>query len=392
MMQRINPFHFFVFVSIVSIRALIYPLPTNVIAKRPTRLFAKPSRLTDNTDGVLYVNDKCINCAACSQFAPLAFSRSEPYHIVYRQPQTVLEIRHARQALLACPVAAIRLETQPELQKRTSDPNIEWTTTDQKLLDGLSGKDEDVASFPRPFLDDMDDVYWVGHHNSASFGAIPYLFRTLDHTWVMVDTPKYGSRAIQAITSLTGPKGPDFLVLTHVDDTADHDKWADHFAPHLRRTFHSGDLGQHNWLGDLTLENVEILLESDPSLDEELVVFSLHGERMHGVNWTALNEPVLIHTPGHSPGSISLFFSTEKDCKILFSGDTYAYSTRTNSMTGFPRYGDDRKLQARTLEKLSVLDFDVIAPGHGHPRDYRGLEPQVRHAEMLAALTELRKW
>lgn len=387
-----HSFHLFFFLSIVAVKALIYSLPKDQITKSSTRVFAKPSRLPDSVDGVLYVNDKCINCAACSQFAPLTFSRSNaPYHIVYRQPETPLEIQHARQALLACPVAAIRLESQQDMQKRNIGQNTARKARDEKLIEGLSGRDKQASSFPRLFLDDIVDVYWVGHHNSASFGAIPYLFRTPDNTWIMVDTPKYGSSAIQAITSLTGPKGPDFLVLTHVDDTADHSKWANHFAPHLRRVFHSGDLGEHNWLGDKTLEDVEILLENH-SPSNELVVFSLNGERTYNVEWSELSEPVLIHTPGHSPGSISLFYSVGTECKILFSGDTYSFSTRTNSMTGFPCYGHDRKLQARTLEKLIDLDFTVVAPGHGHPRDYRGVDPHLRKEEMLPALTELRNW
>ncbi|GAX22615.1 hypothetical protein FisN_14Hh251 [Fistulifera solaris] len=205
----------------------------------------------------------------------------------------------------------------------------------------------------------------------------------------MVDTPKYGSSAIQAVTSLTGPHGPDYMVLTHVDDTADHQKWADRFAPHLQRIFHSGDLGPHNWLGDTTLEDVEILLEDASSLDE-LTVFSLNGTKRHVLDWATLTEPVIIHTPGHSPGSISLFHNAGASCKILFSGDTYAFSTRTNTMTGFPRYGHDRTLQAKTLEKLLDVNFTVVAPGHGHPRDYRGMDLQRRNEELLPALKELR--
>lgn len=333
------------------------------------------------------MNDKCINCAACSLFAPRSFSRSAAYHVVYQQPESSHEVQQARQALLACPVAAIRLETHAEW--RMSNP--EWEEKDQKLVDQLSGKDGEVLPFPRPFLDDIPDVYWVGYHNSASFGAVPYLFRTSSNTWIMVDTPKYGSSAIQAITSLTGPQGPDFLFLTHVDDTADHAKWADHFAPHLRRIFHAGDLGRHNWLGDKTLENVEILLDNHQNSDE-LVVFSLEGERKYNVEWDEITEPVIVHTPGHSPGSISLYYNAGANCKILFSGDTYAFSTRTQTMSGFPRYGHDRKLQAIILEKLSDLDFNVVAPGHGHPRDYRGGDRQLREEEMLPALEELRNW
>ncbi|GAX10731.1 hypothetical protein FisN_14Lh251 [Fistulifera solaris] len=386
-MQRLSTGNVLLFLNLDSIHAFVHTSFPVFTPKRASGLFVKPSRLPDNVDGVLYVNDQCINCAACSQFAPQSFARSEPFHVVYRQPQSALEIQQARQALLACPVAAIRVETKGERQKRRNDS--EWKETDQELVDQLSGKDEDGLAFPRPFLDDIPDVYWVGHHNSASFGAIPYLFQTPDHEWIMVDTPKYGSAAVQGVTSLTGPQGPNYLVLTHVDDTADHRKWADHFAPHLQRIFHSGDLGQHNWLGDTTLEDVEILLENSPSLDE-LTVFSLNGTRRHEVDWATLTEPVILHTPGHSPGSISLFHNAGADCKILFSGDTYAFSTRTNTMTGFPRYGHDRKLQAKMLEKLIAVNFTVVAPGHGHPRDYRGMDPQRRYEELLPALKELR--
>jgi glyoxylase-like metal-dependent hydrolase (beta-lactamase superfamily II)/ferredoxin len=383
-MQRLSAVNFFLLLNLGPINAFFHTSSLIIIPKRTSGLFVKPSRLPDNVDGVLYVNDQCINCAACSQFAPQSFARSDqqPFHVVYRQPQSALEIQQARQAILACPVAAIRVETQ----RRKNDY---WKEKDQELVNQLSGKGEDVLAFPRPFLDDVPDVYWVGHHNSASFGAIPYLFRTPANVWVMVDTPKYGSSAIQAVTSLTGPKGPDYLVLTHVDDTADHMKWADHFSSHLQRVFHSGDLGQHNWLGDTTLEDVEILLENSPILDE-LTVFSLNGTKRHEVDWATLTEPVIIHTPGHSPGSISLFHNAGADCKILFSSDTYAFSTRTNTMTGFPRYGHDRKLQAKTLEKLLDVNFTVVAPGHGHPRDYRGMDPSRRNEELLPALRELR--
>ena len=38
------------------------------------------------------------------------------------------------------------------------------------------------------------------------------------------------------------------------------------------------------------------------------------------------------------------------------------------------------------------LDWNVIAAGHGHARDYRGLDPAVRVDEMQVAIQELRQW
>ena len=66
----------------------------------------------------------------------------------------------------------------------------------------------------------------------------------------------------------------------------------------------------------------------------------------------------VIHTPGHTKGSICLY--DEKN-KILFSGDTVFAS-------GFGRLdfpgGNSREMK-QTLEKLSKLDIEKILPGHG---------------------------
>jgi glyoxylase-like metal-dependent hydrolase (beta-lactamase superfamily II) len=68
----------------------------------------------------------------------------------------------------------------------------------------------------------------------------------------------------------------------------------------------------------------------------------------------------VIHTPGHSPGGISLY-SPENG--ILFSGDTlFAYDTV--GRTDFS-YGSEKELK-ESLEKLSKLPKEtIIYPGHG---------------------------
>jgi hypothetical protein len=60
-------------------------------------------------------------------------------------------------------------------------------------------------------------------------------------------------------------------------------------------------------------------------------------------------------------------------------------------MTGFPKYGNNLRQQSEVLKQLLELDWQVIAPGHGHPRDYRNVEGDdcVRKQEMQQALEEL---
>ncbi|AEA47960.1 MBL fold metallo-hydrolase [Archaeoglobus veneficus] len=66
----------------------------------------------------------------------------------------------------------------------------------------------------------------------------------------------------------------------------------------------------------------------------------------------------VIHTPGHTPGSICLY---EPDRKWLFSGDTvFAYG-------GFGRVdfpGGDARSLIESLKKLSELEVKRLYPGH----------------------------
>ncbi len=65
----------------------------------------------------------------------------------------------------------------------------------------------------------------------------------------------------------------------------------------------------------------------------------------------------VIHTPGHTIGSISLLL---KDEKILFSGDTLF----TNGGFGRTDLGGDGKMLLNSLERLEDVRFDVLYPGH----------------------------
>ena len=80
-----------------------------------------------------------------------------------------------------------------------------------------------------------------------------------------------------------------------------------------------------------------------------------------------------IHTPGHTPGHISIF--REKD-GVLIAGDAivttkqesvYGVASQVEIMSGPPRYfTPDWGSAARSVKELADLEANVIATGHGH--------------------------
>ncbi len=66
----------------------------------------------------------------------------------------------------------------------------------------------------------------------------------------------------------------------------------------------------------------------------------------------------VIHTPGHTPGSICLY---DKESKVLFTGDTVF----EGGSFGRTDIGGDPEAMLRSLEALTKLDVSALYPGHG---------------------------
>jgi len=72
---------------------------------------------------------------------------------------------------------------------------------------------------------------------------------------------------------------------------------------------------------------------------------------------------VVIHTPGHTPGSISLY---DPNRKVLFVGDAIRYIE--GKIEAPPKQFTLDEHQARqSIEKISLLEFDLMLSGHGGP-------------------------
>jgi hydroxyacylglutathione hydrolase len=68
----------------------------------------------------------------------------------------------------------------------------------------------------------------------------------------------------------------------------------------------------------------------------------------------------IYQTPGHSPGSISIYWPGKK---VLFTGDVVFYGGigRTDFLEG------NSKLIKESIERMSRLDTELLLPGHGEP-------------------------
>ena len=66
----------------------------------------------------------------------------------------------------------------------------------------------------------------------------------------------------------------------------------------------------------------------------------------------------IYHTPGHSPGSISIYWPEKK---ALITGDVVFF--KGVGRTDFP--GCSSKALKESIEKLSALDVEYLLPGHG---------------------------
>lgn len=103
------------------------------------------------------------------------------------------------------------------------------------------------------------------------------------------------------------------------------------------------------------LENGRFLFEMmGQPIPEFRIDFYLKGGELH------LGKRILLiyQTPGHSPGSLSIYWPERK---VLFTGDLIFYGGI--GRTDFP--GGNSKLLMESIEQMSRLDTELLLPGHG---------------------------
>ena len=313
---------------------MIFPVPLTVtlfLALVSPRALAEMAPFkrprTANAPGNLFVDESCIDCDTCRWMMPSVFSRRGVKAIVHRQPETDLEKVQAMAASVSCPVGAIRTHSPEPLVK---------------LAIEAFPAEIDPAHIP--------GVFHLGYHSPVTFGATSYLVRRAGKGNIMIDTPRFNAKLASRIEELGGLK---YMLLTHKDNFGDHQKWKDRF-PEVQRILHRAD-------SVASTRDCELLLEGE------------------GV-WSPESDFDILHTPGHTAGSLCLLVRTAKDA-VLFSGDHLAYSSQKKALDGFKRYNfGSTEAQLMSLRMLAQAEpaFTWILPGHGRMARFASNEARMR--------------
>lgn len=259
-------------------------------------------RLDTNTAGNFYVDSTCINCDTCRQLAPGSFKETGEYSAVVNQPEVEGQIHQAYQALLACPVGSIGTEQ-----------------SDNALLKNAK------ASFPVHL---EGGVYYCGFNSEKSFGANSFFIEHPDGNW-LIDSPRYITQLVECFERKGGIR---YIFLTHEDDVADTDRYAERFG--AVRIIHQGDAE--------AVPGAERIIEGGQTI------------RLAPQFQT-------IPVPGHTPGSMALLY----DDKFLFTGDHLWWNPDTKSLGAPQRLVWRERALVASIEKLLAFRFEWVLPGHG---------------------------
>lgn len=136
----------------------------------------------------------------------------------------------------------------------------------------------------------------------------------------------------------------------HFDHTGGNKKFRDWLKAEI--AVHEGDKESVE-TGSGTMAKVFGTVAKTVTVDHILT----HGDKIKTKNFSF----EVIHTPGHTPGSICLY---DKKKRILISGDTlFEDGTGRSDLPG----GDKYSLE-KSLKKLSKYKITYLLPGHGMPK------------------------
>jgi glyoxylase-like metal-dependent hydrolase (beta-lactamase superfamily II)/ferredoxin len=253
------------------------------------------------------VDDRCIDCDAARHVAPGLIARNPGDGVSYfvRQPETPDELEMAWRAVEVCPTRSVG---HVEMRR------------------------PDAPAFPQ---DLGEGVFRLGHNSPDSFGAHSYLV-VRDGANLMVDAPRWTRQVVGPVTELGGI---DVVALTHRDDVAAADRYAEHFG-------------------------ADVWIHAD---DRSAVPYATHlieGHEPVEVTPGVIGFPV----PGHTKGSVLWHV----DGHLLFSGDSLSWDPNREQLHAFRRacwYSWESQTESLGRFADSGLTFDRLLCGHGWSHD-----------------------
>jgi glyoxylase-like metal-dependent hydrolase (beta-lactamase superfamily II)/ferredoxin len=255
----------------------------------------------ENVAGDFFVDSTCIDCDACRQIAPAVFGEAAETSFVHAQPVNAADRRQALRALLACPTGSI----------------------------GCLGPDN-----PKAVMEDFpllleEPVYYCGYNSPKSYGGNSYFVRHAAGNW-LIDSPKFVTPLVQQLEALGGIA---HIFLTHRDDVADAQRYAEHF--HACRIIHRHELSAQ--------PGAETVLDGAGP-------------------WELAPGFLAIFTPGHTPGHGVLLFQE----RFLFTGDHLDWDRDEKHLSASADYcWHSWPQQTESVARLADYRFEWVLPGHG---------------------------
>lgn len=199
------------------------------------------------------------------------------------------------------------------------------------------------------------------HRIDGIIGVNCYLLET-EKGWLIVDTglPGQEDRILKYLKKKNiRPSSVAFIVLTHAD--LDHIGCAKALraATGAKIAIHPADVpvltGKQAFktINNFFKHAIKFIFSLLPYQPVEPDFLLEDGANLGG--WQ------IIHTPGHTPGCISLF----QPGKCLLVGDALRTSWQANPRPTSRRICLDLAQARKSLIKISELDYEVLLPGHG---------------------------
>ena len=255
----------------------------------------------DNVEGPWFVDTRCIKCDAARHWAPGLIDMDEDgLSFVARQPENPEETAALWRAAVACPTQSIgTIES-----RRPPEPAFPFELT--------------------------PGVYALGHNTRESFGAHSYLVPRRGGN-LMTDSPRYNRGLAELVDDLGGVR---HVLLSHRDDVADADRWADRYGADV--WIHTADADAAPY--------ATALFEGDEST-----------QTAPGV--------VTVPVPGHTEGSVAFHV----DDRWLFTGDTLHWNHRRSELDVFAgAMFHSWEALADSIDRLAELQVEWVFPGHGN--------------------------
>ena len=209
-----------------------------------------------------------------------------------------------------------------------------------------------------------------------------FIHNAVEKKWVLIDTGlKRSAAKIQELAdNLFWPDSkPAAIILTH--GHFDHvggvlelaQEWEVPVFTHVMELPYLSGLSAYPpadpWAGGGLVSVISPAFPSGPiNISDHLQLLPEDGSLPFLPDWK------YIHTPGHSPGHISLF---RKRDRVLLAGDAFVTTRQesvwsvmmqTRKLTGPPRYFTcDWAAAATSVKKLAELEPETVATGHGQP-------------------------